>query len=68
MFLDQWWTQAVVDATDDEDSREAALDFADLAVSLRTSAVGDRALSMAEVVDGDRIAVKVLTVGSAPLR
>jgi hypothetical protein len=50
VFLDQWWTQAVVDrAGHDEDAREAALEFADLAVSLRISASSGPTLSMAEV-------------------
>jgi hypothetical protein len=51
VFLDQWWTQAVVDTTHDEDSREAALEFADLAVSLRISASSGPTLSTAEVED-----------------
>jgi hypothetical protein len=32
VFLDHWWTQVVVDAAGDDDAREDALDFADLAV------------------------------------
>jgi hypothetical protein len=49
VFLDQWWTQAVVDGTDGEEAREAALEFADLAVSLRIRACGLPALGMGEV-------------------
>ena len=49
VFLDQWWTQAVVDGSHDEESREAALEFADLAVSLRIRAGGGPSLSTAEV-------------------
>ena len=52
VFLDEWWTQTVVDAAgDDEDAREAALEFADLAVALRISASGGPTLSTAEVED-----------------
>ncbi|MEC3996395.1 hypothetical protein VSR01_23945 [Actinacidiphila sp. DG2A-62] len=49
VFLDQWWTQAVVDAARDDDGREAALEFADLAVALRISAGDGPTLSTAEV-------------------
>lgn len=33
-FLNHWWTQALADSASDEDSREKAIDFADVAVSL----------------------------------
>jgi hypothetical protein len=49
VFLDQWWTQAVVDAAPDEHAREAALEFADLAVAYRISAGDGPTLSTAEV-------------------
>jgi hypothetical protein len=49
VFLDQWWTQAVVGGADGEEAREAALEFADLAVSLRIRACGLSALDMGEV-------------------
>jgi hypothetical protein len=52
VFLDEWWTQTVVDAAgDDEDTREAALEFADLAVALRISGSGGPTFSTAEVED-----------------
>jgi hypothetical protein len=52
VFLDEWWTQTVVDAAgDDEDAREAALEFADLAVALRISVGGGPTVSTAEVED-----------------
>ncbi|MEV1009144.1 hypothetical protein [Streptomyces sp. NPDC049881] len=35
VLLDAWWTQAVVDSASDAESREALLEVADLAVSLR---------------------------------
>lgn len=49
VFLDHWWTQVVVDAASDDDGRESALDFADLAVSLRILSVGRPTVSMADV-------------------
>src|SRR5689334_10871774 len=33
-FLNHWWTQALADSATDEDARERAIDFADVAVSL----------------------------------
>lgn len=49
VFLDHWWTQVVVDAATDEQGRDAALDFADLAVSLRILSDGRPPVPTAEV-------------------
>ncbi|MER6997579.1 hypothetical protein [Streptomyces sp. NPDC000410] len=34
-FLDAWWTQALADSASSVEDRERAIDFADLAISLR---------------------------------
>ncbi|MFD9218520.1 hypothetical protein ACFWDI_00460 [Streptomyces sp. NPDC060064] len=34
-FLDAWWSQALVDSASGTEGKERALDFADLAISLR---------------------------------
>ncbi|MEV6588276.1 hypothetical protein [Streptomyces acidicola] len=39
-FLNHWWTQALADSAPDEDARERAIDFADLAVSLYARSAG----------------------------
>ncbi len=39
-FLNHWWTQALADSATDEETRQAAIDFADVAVSLYARAVG----------------------------
>ncbi|MEX2982046.1 hypothetical protein [Streptomyces sp. C36] len=49
VFLDHWWTQALADNARDEAAREAAIDFADLAVSLRARAADGPTYTMAEV-------------------
>lgn len=49
VFLDEWWTQAVVDTAADDDGRDRALDFADLAVAFRISASGGPTMTSAEV-------------------
>ncbi|MFR9723735.1 hypothetical protein ACL02R_10250 [Streptomyces sp. MS19] len=41
VLLDAWWTQAVVDSVSDAESREALLEVADLAVSLRIASRHD---------------------------
>ena len=48
-FLNHWWTQAVADSAADADARESALDFADVAVSLFTRAVGGPTSTQAEI-------------------
>jgi hypothetical protein len=39
-FLNHWWTQALADSAANEETRQAAIDFADVAVSLYARAVG----------------------------
>jgi hypothetical protein len=39
-FLNHWWTQALADSASDEETRRAAIDFADVTVSLYARAVG----------------------------
>ncbi|MDT3396610.1 hypothetical protein RKE29_08135 [Streptomyces sp. B1866] len=48
VFLDHWWTQALVDTAGDRTAKEEALDFADLAVSLRISLSGGPTASAAD--------------------
>ncbi|EDY50411.1 hypothetical protein [Streptomyces clavuligerus] len=49
VFLDHWWIQALVDAAPDEGAREAAVEFADLAVALRARGEGGPTRSAAEI-------------------
>jgi hypothetical protein len=39
-FLNHWWGQALADSATDEETRQAAIDFADATVSLYARAVG----------------------------
>ncbi|MFF8845812.1 hypothetical protein ACF08N_24350 [Streptomyces sp. NPDC015127] len=39
-FLNHWWTQAMADSVQDEEGKESAIEFADLAVALRARAAG----------------------------
>ncbi|MFF4157369.1 hypothetical protein [Streptomyces sp. NPDC001678] len=39
-FLYHWWTQSLADIADDEEARQAAIDFADLATGLHAKASG----------------------------
>ncbi|MFI9760815.1 hypothetical protein ACIHFB_23035 [Streptomyces sp. NPDC051963] len=48
-FLNHWWTQALADSAADEDAREQAIDFADVAVSLYARATGGPTSTQAEV-------------------
>ncbi|MGW1077578.1 hypothetical protein [Streptomyces sp. NPDC002537] len=47
-FLDDWWVQAVADNAD-EDSREAAVDCADIAIALHVKASPGPTYTAAEV-------------------
>lgn len=49
VFLDHWWTQALQDTATDEDTRETALAFADLAVSLRIAHQSGPTVSAADI-------------------
>ncbi|WP_328502229.1 hypothetical protein OG828_23450 [Streptomyces sp. NBC_00457] len=48
-FLNHWWTQALADSAVDEDAREQAIDFADVAVSLYARAAGGPTTTQAEI-------------------
>ncbi|MGW6362327.1 hypothetical protein ACWFR5_46000 [Streptomyces sp. NPDC055092] len=48
-FLNHWWTQALADSTTDEETRRAAIDFADVAVSLYARAVGGPTSAQEEI-------------------
>ncbi|WP_172638964.1 hypothetical protein [Streptomyces tailanensis] len=48
-FLNHWWTQALADSAADPDAREQAIDFADVAVSLYTRAMGGPTSTQAEI-------------------
>ena len=48
-FLNHWWTQALADSATDEDARERAIDFADVAVSLYARATGGPTSTQAEI-------------------
>ncbi|MFE1881080.1 hypothetical protein [Streptomyces diastatochromogenes] len=48
-FLNHWWTQALADSAPDEDAREQAIDFADIAVSLYARAAGGPTSTQAEI-------------------
>ncbi|MER7046477.1 hypothetical protein [Streptomyces jumonjinensis] len=48
-FLDHWWTQVLADAAGDEQARERAVEFADLAIALRVRAEGGPTHTAAEV-------------------
>ncbi|WP_254389853.1 hypothetical protein [Streptomyces sp. AC550_RSS872] len=48
-FLNHWWTQALADSATDEDAREQAIDFADVAVSLYARAAGGSTSTQAEI-------------------
>lgn len=48
-FLNHWWTQALADAAPDEHSRERAIDFADVTVSLFSRAVGGPTSTQSEI-------------------
>lgn len=48
-FLNHWWTQALADAAPDEDVREQAIDFADVAVSLFARAAGGPTSTQSEI-------------------
>jgi hypothetical protein len=39
-FLNHWWTQALADSATDKETRRAAIEFADVTVSLYARAVG----------------------------
>ncbi|MFF3709231.1 hypothetical protein [Streptomyces phaeochromogenes] len=36
VFLDHWWTQSLADRATDADAKDLAIDFADLAIALRS--------------------------------
>lgn len=48
-FLNHWWTQALADSAPDEDAREQAIDFADVAVSLYARATDGPTVTQAEI-------------------
>jgi hypothetical protein len=48
-FLNHWWTQALADSASDEETRRAAIDFADVAVSLYARAVGGPTSTQEEI-------------------
>ncbi|MFC4501354.1 MULTISPECIES: hypothetical protein [Streptomyces] len=48
-FLNHWWTQALADTAPDEEAREQAIDFADVAVSLYARATGGPTSTPAEI-------------------
>ncbi|MFF2504265.1 hypothetical protein ACFVTY_12940 [Streptomyces sp. NPDC058067] len=48
-FLNHWWTQALADSATDEDTRQAAIDFADVAVALYARAVGGPTSTQQEI-------------------
>ncbi|WP_405479716.1 hypothetical protein [Streptomyces sp. NBC_00009] len=48
-FLNHWWTQALADSATDEKTRRAAIDFADVAVSLYARAVGGPTSTQEEI-------------------
>jgi hypothetical protein len=48
-FLNHWWTQALADSTVDGDTREQAIDFADVTVSLYARGTGGPTSTQAEI-------------------
>ncbi|MGW0823899.1 hypothetical protein [Streptomyces sp. NPDC002845] len=48
-FLNHWWIQALSDSTADEEARERAIDFADVAVSLYARSAGGPTSTQAEI-------------------
>lgn len=48
-FLDHWWTQALADSNADAEEKERAIEFADLAISLRARAVSSAGYTQQEV-------------------
>ncbi|KFF96722.1 hypothetical protein IQ62_34570 [Streptomyces scabiei] len=48
-FLNHWWTQALADSAADGDTREQAIDFADVTVSLYARAMGGPTSTQAEI-------------------
>ncbi|MBZ9641956.1 hypothetical protein [Streptomyces sp. PSKA30] len=48
-FLNHWWTQALADSAPDKGTREQAIDFADVAVSLYARAIGGPTSTQAEI-------------------
>ncbi|MFI1825060.1 hypothetical protein ACH41E_01230 [Streptomyces sp. NPDC020412] len=48
-FLDHWWTQALADSMPEQDARELAVEFADLAIALYVRAKGGPTYTSTEV-------------------
>ncbi|WP_406438094.1 hypothetical protein OHB00_26280 [Streptomyces sp. NBC_00631] len=48
-FLNHWWTQSLADSAPDEDTREQAIDFADVAVSLYARFADGSTATQAEI-------------------
>ncbi|WP_052745314.1 hypothetical protein [Streptomyces sp. WM6386] len=48
-FLNHWWTQGLADSIPDEDTREQAIDFADVAVSLYARTTGGATSTSAQI-------------------
>ncbi|MEW1658602.1 MULTISPECIES: hypothetical protein [unclassified Streptomyces] len=48
-FLNHWWTQALADATLDDEAKEAAIEFADVAIALHVRAEGGPTYTSDEV-------------------
>ncbi|MFI1569103.1 hypothetical protein ACH4ZX_39870 [Streptomyces sp. NPDC020490] len=48
-FLNHWWTQALADSAPDEDTREQAIDFADVTVSLYARSADGSTVTQAEI-------------------
>lgn len=48
-FLNHWWTQALADSATEEETRQSAIDFAEVAVSLYARAMGGPASTQEQV-------------------